>query len=224
MSIHRLNERTLWILLADHLNPALVRLDGELTDLRAARDGANKSAARDAEKRFDTVKKARDELQTFMASVEQCADCGPLPTDANCPARDQNAPYVPDLDDGVMINSAALMAAARATMEGSQEVVEGVVGNQGRRITIGRASRCAIGRAAWTTNARKSLARRLPRLLLAISSGARMGLGDWRLQNEIGETFRIEEAPSIVPAGTIWATKAIALTVMLIYGTVPRKP
>jgi hypothetical protein len=103
-----LTEQTLRILLADHLNPTLNRIEGELNDLRAAQDGADKKAVRAAEKQYDGVLKARDELQAFIADVEQCADRGAPPTDANCRPREQNARYSPDLDDGVMINSAAL--------------------------------------------------------------------------------------------------------------------
>ena len=108
VNIHRFTEQTLRILLADHLQPALNRLEGELTDLRTARDGVDKKAAREAEKRYDKVLKARDELTAFIAAVEQCGDRGAPPTDAQCPPREQNARYVPDLDDGVMINAAAL--------------------------------------------------------------------------------------------------------------------
>jgi hypothetical protein len=108
VNIHRMDERTLVVLLADHLQPALSRIEGELTDLRQARDGADRRAARDAERRYDKVLKARDELAHFIADVEQCADKGPLPPDNQCSAREQDARYAPDLDDGVMINSAAL--------------------------------------------------------------------------------------------------------------------
>ena len=55
MNIHRWTEQTLRVLLADHLRPTLKRLDGEMDDLRAARDGADKKAARAAEKRYDKV-------------------------------------------------------------------------------------------------------------------------------------------------------------------------
>ncbi|MFN9039342.1 MAG: hypothetical protein ACK5YO_23790, partial [Planctomyces sp.] len=41
VTIHRWNESTLRVLTADHLQPTLTRLEGELTDLRAARDGAD---------------------------------------------------------------------------------------------------------------------------------------------------------------------------------------
>jgi hypothetical protein len=108
LNIHRMNGQTLRVLLADHLAPTLARLDGELADLRIVRDGADKKAARDAERQYDRVLKARRELQGFIADVEQCADRGAPPTDSKCPAREQDTRYAPDLDDGVMINSAAL--------------------------------------------------------------------------------------------------------------------
>ncbi len=115
VNIHRFGPQTLTILLADHLQPARNRIEGELGDLRATRDGAqaggDAKAARAAEKRFDTLVKARDELDAFIAAVEGCAEYGPPPTDASptkCPPRERDARYAPDLDDGVMINSAAL--------------------------------------------------------------------------------------------------------------------
>jgi len=108
VNIHRMNEGTLRVLLADHLEPTRKRLDGELADLRAARDGADKKAAKAAEKRFAVVQKAREELEQFIQDVVQCAERGPPPTDAKCKPREQDARYAPDLDDGVMINSAAL--------------------------------------------------------------------------------------------------------------------
>ncbi len=108
VNIHRMNEQTLRVLLADHLMPTLARLDGELNDLRTARDGQDKKNARTAEKRLDQVSKARDELQEFIANVEQCADRGAPPAEPKSTPREQDARYAPDLDDGVMINSAAL--------------------------------------------------------------------------------------------------------------------
>lgn len=107
VNIHRFTEQTLRVLLADHLYPTLARIEGELNDLRAARDGADKKAARAAEKQYDQLLKAKDELQAFIKDVEQCADRGAPPAD-KCPPRDQDARYAPDLDDGVMINAAAL--------------------------------------------------------------------------------------------------------------------
>lgn len=108
VNIHRMTEQTLRVLLADHLVPALSRLDGELADLRAARDSADKKAARAAERQYDRVLKTRNELQAFIAGVEQCADRGGPPTDNKCPPRERDARYAPNLDDGVMINAAGL--------------------------------------------------------------------------------------------------------------------
>lgn len=107
VNIHRLNERTLHLLLADHLHPALKRIDGELTDLLAARE-ENSNLNREAGQRHEEMRKARDELAVFIEDIAQCADRGPLPTDAKCPEREQDARYEPNIEDGVMINSAAL--------------------------------------------------------------------------------------------------------------------
>jgi hypothetical protein len=108
INIHRWNESTLRVLLADHLQPRLTQLEGELADLRQARDGADKSASKSAKDRLDDVQKWVKELQEFLRQVETCSDKGVPPTDAKCTAREVDARYIPDLDDGVMINSAAL--------------------------------------------------------------------------------------------------------------------
>ncbi|HRI09908.1 MAG TPA: hypothetical protein PKW35_18925, partial [Nannocystaceae bacterium] len=128
VTIHRWDAQTLRVLLADHLAPTLTRLDGELADLRAARDGDDKKAARAADKRLAGVLKARDELAAFIAAIEQCAEKGPPSESGKAsakgkgrgkaagkaeeaggqPEREVDARYDPDLDDGAMINSAAL--------------------------------------------------------------------------------------------------------------------
>jgi len=108
VNIHRIDERTLKVLLADHLMPARSRIDGELDDLRQVRDSGDRRAARAADTRFSKLTRWREELQEFISAVEQCADHGAPPTDGRCPAREQDAVYAPDLDDGVLINSAAL--------------------------------------------------------------------------------------------------------------------
>jgi hypothetical protein len=119
VNIHRMDARTLTVLLADHLQPRLTQIEGELADLRAVRDGTSgdaaaadpanaKKAAKAAEKQLGKLLAAKDELEAFIVDVAQCAERGPLPTDPKCPPREQDAPYDPDLDDGVMINSSAL--------------------------------------------------------------------------------------------------------------------
>ena len=108
VSIHRWTEDTLRALLAEHLHPALTRLEGEIADLRESRQSADKKIAREAERRYDQVAKWKHELDDFIERVEQCAEKGPLPPDAKTPKREVDARHAPDLDDGVMINSAAL--------------------------------------------------------------------------------------------------------------------
>src|SRR5262249_18750194 len=72
------------------------------------RDGADKKAARAAEKQLDSLVVWLDELNDFIAKVEQIAQKGPPPVDAKTTAREVDAPFAMDLDDGVMVNSAAL--------------------------------------------------------------------------------------------------------------------
>ena len=109
VNIHRMDGQTLRLLLADHLiDGSLKRIEGEIDDLRSSVEGGDAKAARLATKRLNFLLQARDELKSFIASVQECADQGPPPPDARCKQRDVDAAYDPDLDDGVMINSAAL--------------------------------------------------------------------------------------------------------------------
>jgi hypothetical protein len=108
INIHRWHAGTLRYLLAEHLHPTKQRLDGEVADLRKVRDGADTKAARTAEKRLTQVSAARDELAEFIADLKACAEQGPPQPDPKTPARANDAVYDPDLDDGVMINAAAL--------------------------------------------------------------------------------------------------------------------
>lgn len=108
INIHRWDAQTLRVLLAEHLRPAEARIEGQLADVRAARDGADEKAAKRAEKVLDRVMKHRQELKDFIDLVTQCAEEGPPPADKKHPPREQDARYDPVLDDGVMINSAAL--------------------------------------------------------------------------------------------------------------------
>jgi hypothetical protein len=108
VSIHRWADNTLQVLLSSHLKKNLSQLDGEITDLNRARSASNKQASSTAEKQYARTKKLRDELAEFIDKVSQCAHRGAPPTDPQCTARAVDAPFHMDLDDGVMINSAAL--------------------------------------------------------------------------------------------------------------------
>jgi len=204
VTIHRFNEQTLTILLADQLQPTLNRLEGELTDLRAARDGADKKAASAAEKRYDQVLKARDELSDFMAAVVQCSDRGAPPTDnstsASCPPREQDARYVPDLDDGVMINSAALWPLLEPLWKDPKKWWKEFSTAKGRKDY----DWSHLAMRYWPTRV-DAKCQEDPSLGVAHGCfwhyhPARAWAWELRLQDEIGPDFRIEEAP-YHPAG-----------------------
>ncbi|AFL73479.1 BREX-6 system adenine-specific DNA-methyltransferase PglX [Thiocystis violascens] len=195
VNIHRFTERTLRLLLADHLQPALTRLDGTLADLRAARDGADPKAARAAERRLAVSLKARDELADFIAAVEQCADRGPPPTDPKCPARERDARYDPDLDDGVMINAAALWPLLDPQWKDPRKWWKELASSQGKKDYD------------WSHLAMRYWPERVDRKCqadpsLGVAHGcfwryhpARAWAWELRLQDEIAPDFRIEEPP-----------------------------
>ncbi len=106
ISIHRWQHDTLHVLLANHLKREETRLEGQLEDLQRVRsEGARE---RDAERRYRDVQKLLDELQAFITSVRALAERGPPPSDDHCPPREVDARFAMDLDDGVMVNAAAL--------------------------------------------------------------------------------------------------------------------
>jgi hypothetical protein len=108
VSIHRWQDNTLQTLLADYLYPELNIIEGELSDLIDARHQGDKKDRAKAEKRYSEVQKLYEELKTFCDKVSQCAEQGPLPANPKDTPRETNARFQMDLDDGVMINSAAL--------------------------------------------------------------------------------------------------------------------
>ena len=105
---HRWHVGTLRSLLANHLNPTKRRIESQLDELREASRSTDVKLARAAEKQLPKLEKLDAELAQFIADVSQCGEHGPPPADAKSPERERDAVYDPDLDDGVMINSAAL--------------------------------------------------------------------------------------------------------------------
>jgi len=195
VNIHRFTDRTLRLLLADHLVPRLTQIGGELSDLRTARDGADKKAAREADDRVGKIIKARDELAAFIKSVEACADVGPPPTDATCPAREQDARYAPDLDDGVMINSAALWPLLEPQWRDPKKWWKELAQAKGRKDY----DWSHLAMRYWPTRV-DAKCQEDPSL--AVAHGcfwryhpARAWAWELRLQQEIGPDFRITEPP-----------------------------
>nr|WP_093191704.1 BREX-6 system adenine-specific DNA-methyltransferase PglX [Thiocapsa sp. KS1] len=195
INIHRWDARTLRVLLADHLYPAARRIDGELADLRAAREGGKRRAAETAERRFALVMRWRDELAAFIADVEQCAERGAPPTDARCPVRERDALYAPDLDDGVMINSAALWPLLDPQWKDPKKWWKELATASGKKDYD------------WSHLAMRYLPERVDAKCrqdpsLGVAHGcfwayhpARAWAWELRLQDEISPDFRIEEAP-----------------------------
>ena len=107
ISIHRWRDDTLQVLLADHLQPALSRLAGELADLAQARTSGDRQDQVRAEARAAEVQALHEELRAFVNLVEEVASNG-APRTGKAPAREVDARFRMDSDDGVMINSAAL--------------------------------------------------------------------------------------------------------------------
>ncbi len=104
--IHSFRSDTLSVLLAEHLMPEKRRVEGELADLREARhEGRTKGAT---ERRFAEVQKLLEELEDFIAKVTEIAEKGPPAPDSKTTKREVDTRYVMDLDDGIIVNCAAL--------------------------------------------------------------------------------------------------------------------
>ena len=105
-AIHRWNEGTLdevRVLLKDERKV----LDGELEDVKLARAAGDAKARGNGEKRQEELRVLLAELDGFSAKVEAIAEQGAPPAPGGKP-RHADARFVMDLDDGVMVNSAAL--------------------------------------------------------------------------------------------------------------------
>ena len=108
ISIHRWQDSTLTDLLAEYLIPEQTQLDGEIADLLGTKSQGDAKTQTAAEKRYTELMQLKTELDSFIQLVRQCAEIGPPPAKASDPQPETAAKYRMDLDDGVMINSAAL--------------------------------------------------------------------------------------------------------------------
>jgi hypothetical protein len=194
VNIHRFTAQTLRVLLADHLTPTLKRLEGELADLRITRDSANKKAARAAEKQLNRVLEGKDELTGFIALVEQCADRGAPPSEKGCPAREQDARYVPNLDDGVMINAAGLWPLLEPQWKEPKKCWKALASESGTGYDWSH-----LAMRYWPTRVDEKCQTDPS---LAVAHGCfwryhpeRAWAWELRLQDEIGPEFRIVEPP-----------------------------
>ncbi len=141
------------------------------------------------------MRKWREELVAFIATVERCAEQGPPPTDAACPPREQNARYAPDLDDGVMINAAALWPLLEPQWKEPKKWWKELATAQGKKDY----DWSHLAMRYWPTRVD---AKCQPDPSLGVAHGcfwryhpARAWAWELRLQDEIGPDFRIEEPP-----------------------------
>jgi len=206
VTIHRWTADTLTALQA-RLDTLRIRLEGELDDLRTVRDGTDTKAARAAERRFAKVQRWRQELADFIADVAQCADKGAPPTDPSpkkCPPRAQDAVYAPDLDDGVMINSAGVWPLLQPQWKDprkwwTQLALDSPKGNKSLDWSH-------LAMRYWPARV-DAKCRKDPSLGVAHGCfwryhPARAWAWELRLQDEIGPDFRIEEGPYTHPDGS----------------------
>jgi Eco57I restriction-modification methylase len=108
ISIHRWTDTTLSTLLAEYLLPELRQLEGELSDLMDSRNQGDKKQQNQADESYSKVFQLATELKTFTDLVQQCAEQGAPPAKPSDTPRETDARFSLDLDDGVMVNSAAL--------------------------------------------------------------------------------------------------------------------
>ncbi len=205
VTIHRWDDKTLRILLADHLEPALKRLDGELADMvktkataeglgEGRKEGRSFRGAKGDNERYADVTEWKKELEEFIKQVKQCAERGPKAPDEKKPEREVDARYIPDLDDGVMINSSALWPLLEPQWKDPKKWWKELVAAKGKKDY----DWSHLAMRYWPTRVDEKC-RKDPSL--AVAHGcfwayhpARAWAWELRLQDEIGPEFRIEES------------------------------
>lgn len=104
INIHRWNEGTLNAVLANYLKPDQGALESRLRRLREdIQRTEDRRRRNELEGEVAELAKLQEELDAFVVRVTTVAERGPDPA-----VQQVEAPFVMDLDDGVMVNSAAL--------------------------------------------------------------------------------------------------------------------
>jgi hypothetical protein len=104
VNIHQWNDGTLNNILANYLKPDISLLENRIRRLREERHSTKDiRQLNDIEQEIADLDKLLDELKAFTEKISQLATRGPAPE-----IQEIQAPYAMDLDDGVMVNSAAL--------------------------------------------------------------------------------------------------------------------
>jgi hypothetical protein len=106
VSIHRWSSTTLDTLIQVYLLPARERIEGELFEIRQSTDTFKDSS--DRKRREVELSRLLEELLVFIAAVKAINERGPDAPDSETQRRETDARYSMDLEDGVLVNSAAL--------------------------------------------------------------------------------------------------------------------
>ena len=151
---------------------------------------------RHAKRRRDS-RRSKSGGKNWSLSLPQCNNApeqGPPSTDAACSQREANARYIPDLDDGVMINSAALWPLLLPQWKEPKKWWKELASAQGKKDY----DWSHLAMRYWPTRV-DAKCRADPSLGVAHGCfwkyhPARAWAWELRLQDEIGPEFRIAEA------------------------------
>ncbi len=109
VNIHRMDSNTLERLEAFYLKPTEEVFKTRIRILFEQKSATtNRKKQKELNNTYSKTTEHFVELQKFISMVRECATNGPPPTDTKCLPREKDANYDPKLDDGVMVNSAAL--------------------------------------------------------------------------------------------------------------------
>jgi len=105
VNIHRWNDGTLNAILANYLYPDRDMMEARIRRLREdiVQSDGDKKTKNELENTVDGLVKLQDELNAFIALVHRLATTGP-----ESELQEATSPFSMDLDDGVMVNAAAL--------------------------------------------------------------------------------------------------------------------
>ncbi|WP_437796411.1 hypothetical protein [Sorangium sp. So ce693] len=194
-STHRWSD-TLSVLLAGYLVPTKRRLDRELENLRFAKASATNKA--NAENRFAEVQRLAEELDDFIVRIAEVAERGRPKPDGKTIERAMNSRFVMVMEDGVMVNDAALWSLLEPQWKDPKKWWSQVANESGPKATHFDWSHLAA--RYFPTRVRKKCQENpsfavAHKCFWALHSGKAYAW-ELRLQDEVGPNFTIDEPGS----------------------------
>jgi hypothetical protein len=123
IAIHRWTHDTLQTLVHEYLHPERHLLALAIQPLLQAQ----------AHKRLAELQAMAEELEAFIEAVADLADHGPPPVDRQCPRRQADASFAMELDDGVLVNAAALWPLLEPQWREPKKLWKELAAGQGRK-------------------------------------------------------------------------------------------